>query len=258
MSKELKINLNSQREILQEGAQKNFDVGNNSSLPTGRIKKEFFLPELKIDSSIDSLQNGFPNVQTVVNKINKYIENIADDYFFLGLHLISLHSLLKESKLTTEQIKSWYVENINMPYSSAMQCRKVAEVYELNPELITRYTASGAYLLSTCRTPEEREEIWQEARGEKNAPSIRQLRETLKHVREKKLLEENGSKLKIDKEDTVAKYRMSPEKIKDSLQAVNAYFERFADCANQEEKLKLRQILISSVKQLLKGMREKA
>ena len=259
MSKELKINLNSQREILQEGAQKNLDVSNNSSLPTGRIKKEFFLPELKIDSSLDSLQKGFPKVQTVVNKINKYIENIADDYFLLGLHLISLHSLLKESKLATEQIKSWYAENINMPYSSAMQCRKVAEVYELNPELITRYTASGAYLLSTCRTPEEREEIWQEARGEKNAPSIRQLRETLKHVREKKLLEENGPpKLKTGKEDSVGKYRMSPEKIKDSLQAVNAYFERFADCANQEEQLELRQILISSVKQLLKGMREKA
>ena len=146
----------------------------------------------------------------MVNRINKYIENIADDYFLLGLHLISLHSLLRESKLATEQIKSWYAENINMPYSSAMQCRKVAEVYELNPELITRYTASGAYLLSTCRTPEEREEIWQEARGEKNAPSIRELRETLKRVREKKLLEQNGSsKLKTDREDSVGEYKMS-------------------------------------------------
>ena len=258
MNKELKINLNSQRDIQQEGAQKNSATRDSSSIAVGRIKKEFFLPELNIDSAQESLQKGYPQVRTVVNRINKYIENIADDYFLLGLHLISLHSLLKESKLATEQIKSWYADNINMPYSSAMQCRKVAEVYELNPELITRYTASGAYLLSTCRTPEEREEIWQEARGEKNAPSIRQLRETLKHVREKKLLEENGSKLKIDKEDTVAKYRMSPEKIKDSLQAVNAYFERFADCANLEEQLELRQILISSVKQLLKGIREKA
>ncbi len=259
MSKELKINLNSQREILQEGSQKNFDVSDSSSLPTGRIKKEFFLPELNIDSAQDYLQKGFPNVQTVVNKINKYIENIADDYFLLGLHLISLHSLLRESKLTTEQIKSWYVENINMPYSSAMQCRKVAEVYELNPELITRYTASGAYLLSTCRTPEEREEIWQEARGEKNAPSIRELRETLKIVREKKLLEQNKSpKLETGKEDSVVKYRMSPEKIKDSLQTVTGYFERFADCENPEAQLELRQILISSVKQLLKGLREKA
>ena len=58
-------------------------------------------------------------------------------------------------------------------------------------------------------------------------------------------------------QNSVGKYRMSPEKIKDSLQAVNAYFERFADCANQEEKLEVREILISSVKQFLKGLREK-
>ena len=144
MNKELKINLNSQREIQQEGAQKIYATRDSSSLPIGGIKKEFFLPELNIDSAHESLQKGYPQVQTVVNRINKYIENIADDYFLLGLHLISLHSLLRESKLTTEQIKSWYAENINMPYSSAMQCRKVAEVYESNPELINRYTASGA------------------------------------------------------------------------------------------------------------------
>ena len=259
MSKELKINLNSQREILQEGAQKNFDVRNNSSLRTGRIKKEFFLPELKIDSSLDSLQKGFPKVQTVVNKINKYIENIADDYFLLGLHLISLHSLLRESKLTTEQIKSWYAENINMPYSSAMQCRKVAEVYESNPELITRYTASGAYLLSTCRTPKEREEIWQEARGEKNAPSIRELRETLKRVRERKLLEQNvSSKIKTGRKDSEEAYLMSPEKIKESLQTLSGYFESFTECDNPDDQLVMREILISSLKQLLKGLQEKA
>ena len=259
MNKELKINLNSQREIQQEGAQKNYATRNSSSLSSGRIKKEFFLPELNIDSAQESLQKGYPQVQTVVNRINKYIENIADDYFLLGLHLISLHSLLRESKLTTEQIKSWYAENINMPYSSAMQCRKVAEVYESNPELITSYTASGAYLLSTCSTPEEREKIWQEARGEKNAPSIRELRETLKRVRERKLLEQNGSsKLKTGIEDSVGAYRMSPEKIKESLQTVTGYFERFADCENPEEQLVMREILISFVKQLLKGLKEKA
>ena len=258
MNKELKINLNSQREIQQEGAQKNYATRVSSSLPIGRIKKEFFLPELNIDSAQESLQKGYPQVLTVVNRINKYIENIADDYFLLGLHLISLHALLRESELTTEQIKSWYAENINMPYSSAMQCRKVAEVYESNPEMITRYTASGAYLLSTCSTPEEREEIWQKAKGEKNAPSIRELRETLKRVRERKLLEQNGSsKLKTGRKNSVGTYRMSPEKIRESLQTLTGYFERFADCANQEEQLELRKILISSVKQLLKGLREK-
>ena len=215
MNKELKINLNSQREIQQEGTRKNYADRDSTSLSIGRIKKEFFLPELNIDSVQEFLQEGFPRVKTVVNRINKYIDNIADDYFLLGLHLISLHSLLRESKLTTEQIKSWYAENINMPYSSAMQCRKVAEVYESNPEMITRYTASGAYLLSTFRTPEEREEIWQEARGEKNVPSIRELRETLKRVLERKLLKQNGSsKLKTGSEDSVGAYIMSPEKIK--------------------------------------------
>ena len=259
MNKELKINLNSQREIQQEGALKNHATRDSSSLPIGRIKKEFFLPELNIDSAQESLQKGYPQVLTVVNKINKYIENIADDYFLLGLHLISLHSLLRESELTTEQIKSWYAENINMPYSSAMQCRKVAEVYESDPEMITRYTASGAYLLSTCSTPEEREEIWQEARGEKNSPSIRELRETLKRVRERKLLEQNGSsKLKTSKEVSVGTYRMSTEKIKESFQTVNGYFESFTNCENPEEQLVMREILISSVKQLLKGLKEKA
>ena len=44
MNKELKINLNSQREIKQEGAQKNYATRDSSALPIGRIKKEFFLP----------------------------------------------------------------------------------------------------------------------------------------------------------------------------------------------------------------------
>ncbi len=257
MNKKLKINLNSQREIQQEGFNKNYLTRDGSSLPIGRIKKEFFIPKLNIDSAKESLQKGYPKVQTVVNKINKYIENIADDYFLLGLHLISLHSLLRESKLTIEQIKSWYAENINMPYSSAMQCRKVAQVYEQNPELISRYTASGAYLLSNCRTHEEREEIWHQARGEKNAPSIKELRKTLKLVRERNLLEQNGSsKIKKGKDYSLRTYRMTPDKLKDSLQTVTDYFERFAGSENPEEELKMREILISSVKQFLKGLRE--
>ncbi len=247
MTNELKINLNSQRAIKQEGSQKNFTIPESSPLPVGRIQKEFFVPELNIDSAQESLQKGFPQVQNVVSRINKFIENIADDYFLLGLHLISLHSLLKESKLTTEQVKSWYTENINMPYSSAMQCRKVAEVYSSNPELITRYTASGAYLLSTCKTPEEREEIWQEAKGEKTAPSIRELRETLKRVRERKALEQTETdQLKAATQDSVGKYIMSPAGIRESLQTITVYFERFENNENPEEQLVLREILVGS------------
>ena len=51
---------------------------------------------------------------------------------------------------------------------------------------------------------------------------------------------------------------MSPEKIKESLQTVTGYFERFADCENPEEQLGMREILISTVNQLLKGLKEKA
>ena len=52
-------------------------------------------------------------------------------------------------------------------------------------------------------------------------------------------------------------FRMSPKKIKESLQTVTDYFERFADCENPEEQLVMREILISSVKKLLKGLKEK-
>ena len=53
-------------------------------------------------------------------------------------------------------------------------------------------------------------------------------------------------------------YRMSPEKIKESLQTVTGHFERFADSENPEEQLVIHEILISSVKQLLKELKEKA
>jgi hypothetical protein len=78
-------------------------------------------------------------------------------------------------------------------------------------------------------------------------------------VRERELLEQNGSsKLKTSREDSVGTYRMSSEKIKESLQTVTGYFERFSNCDNPEEQLMIREVLISSVKQLLKGLKEKA
>jgi len=42
------------------------------------------------------------------------------------------------------------------------------------------------------------------------------------------------------------------------LQTVTGYFERFADCENPEKQHVMREILISSVKQLLKELKEKA
>ena len=257
MSKALKINLGSQREIQQEGVQQNISAAENTPLPVGRLQTNFFLPELNLDAAENSAQKSSPPVQKVVSSINKFIENIADDYFLLGLHLISLHSLLKESKLTTEQIKSWYAENINMPYSSAMQCRKVAEVYSANPELIGRYTATGAYLLSSCKTPEEREEIWQEARGEKSAPSIRELRETLKRVRERQALEHpEDDEIKAEMAAAGEKYRMSPNKIRESLQIISIYCDNFAACDKIEEQIEMRKILLDSVRTFLRDLEE--
>ena len=257
MVKPLKINLNTQREILQEGAQKSISTSAGPPLRVGRMKTDFFLPELNLGAVKDALKKSSPQVQKVVSRINKFIENIADDYFLLGLHLLSLHSLLKESKLTTEQIKSWYAENINMPYSSAMQCRKVAEVYSANPELIGRYTASGAYLLSSCKTPEEREEIWQEARGEKTAPSIRDLRETLKHARERQALErQTAEREKTEKEELGEKYRMMPAKIRESLLTISLYCDSFVACEKPLEQAKMRKVLLDSLRIFLKEMEE--
>ena len=259
MSKGLKINLLSQREIRREGTNKNVSIPPIPSFPVGRIQTLFFLPELKIDPKEDSPQKSSPPVQNIITRINKFIENIADDYFLLGLHLISLHSLLRESKLTTEQIKSWYAENINMPYSSAMQCRKVAEVYSESPELIGRYTASGAYLLSSCKTPEEREEIWQEARGEKSNPSIRELRETLKSVRDKQLLEQvEVEELAIQKGSYAEKYKMSPDKIMESIQSITTYCDNFVACKIIKEQAEMREKLLKSVRLLLKKLEQKS
>ena len=257
MSKALKIILNSQREIQQEGAQNPKSISESSTLPVGQIKTDFFLPELNLDTVENSTKESSLQVQKVVSRINKFIENIADDYFLLGLHLISLHSLLKDSKLNTEQIRFWYAENINMPYSSAMQCRKVADVYSANPELIGRYTASGAYLLSSCKTPEEREEIWEEARGEKSAPSIRELRETLKRVRERWTLEQQKLEdVNNNRENSVNNFRMTPDTIHESLQTISHYCDSFVACENPMEQAKMREILLESLGILLKNLEE--
>ena len=92
MSKALKIILNSQREIQQEGALNPESISESSTLPVGQIKTDFFLPELNLDTVENSTNNSSLQVQKVVSRINKFIENIADDYSLLGLHLISLQS----------------------------------------------------------------------------------------------------------------------------------------------------------------------
>ncbi len=250
MARALKLNLPSQTEIHQEGNPNQFTP---APMEVGHPQMEFFIPELQLDGI--PLEEGSPRVQQVVNRINQYIENIADDYFLLGLHLIALHRLLKESGLTTEQVKLWYAENINMPYSSAMQCRKVAEVYEDRPELIGRYTASGAYLLTTCASHEERETVWQQARGDKEAPSVRDLRITLREFKEQQLLpgvEEEAEAVAAP----VPQYRMNTQQIHESLQHLTRYCEQLSASTDELEQLEIRQALLEAVQRLLEQMQE--
>ena len=144
-----------------------------------------------------------------------------------------------------------------MPYSSAMQCRKVASVYSENPRLIERYTASGAYLLSSCKNDDEREAIWLEARGEKPSPSIGELRETLKlfRERERSFLDSNSSKKRA--KSTSEKFKISPMKIKKSLSSISTYCESFVACINKEEQNNMRIILADNIRLLLKKMEQK-
>jgi hypothetical protein len=51
---------------------------------------------------------------------------------------------------------------------------------------------------------------------------------------------------------------MSPAGIRESLQTITVYFERFENNENPEEQLVLREILVGSVQQFLKGLQEKA
>ena len=258
MSKAFKINLGSQREIKREGSKEKVSFTENLEIPIGRIGTHFFLPELDLDSAEASAKKITAPVRRVVSRINKFIENIADDYFLLGLHLISLHVLLRESKLSTEQIKTWYAENINMPYSSAMQCRKVAEVYSDDPELIARYTATGAYLLSSCKTADEREKIWQEARGEKISPSIRELRETLKVFRENKEIKKYRHDA-LEKESDTDKeiFLMSPNEIRISLGLILDCCDNLSSCEKVEDKTKIYETLLKSVRTLLNNLEKK-
>ncbi|MEE2716545.1 MAG: hypothetical protein VX610_03875 [SAR324 cluster bacterium] len=251
MARALKLNLPSQTEIRQEG---NPEPTRSVPVVVGRAQMEFFIPELQLDGV--PLEEGSPRVQQVVHKINQYIENIADDYFLLGLHLIALHRLLKDSGLTTDQVKLWYTENVNMPYSSAMQCRKVAEVYEDQPGLIGRYTASGAYLLTTCADHEEREAIWQQAKGDKDAPSVRDLRVALREFKEQQLLPGMEEDADVAVAVSVPQYRMGTQQIHESLQHLSRYCEQLSISTDESEQLEMRQALLEAVQRLLEQMQE--
>ncbi len=195
MAKQLDVTFTPQSQIQVEHLSQK-----SKGVPVGSREPRFNLPDLP-DLTETKLDGDHPQALQMVTRINRFIENIADDYFLLGLHLIVLHKMLKGSQMTTAQIKAWYLDKINMPYSSAMQCKKVAEVYEDSPNLIERYGASGAYLLTTLNSHEEREKVWIQACGEKATASIASLRQELKHWHQKQILPCSEQAPILDKKD---------------------------------------------------------
>ncbi len=247
MAKALNFELPNQSKIRQEGNVK----GGKGPVSVGKRAVDFYLPQYAPELSQEVVQQNTSQAQHIVDKINQYIENMADDYFLLGLHLIALHKLLKQSRLSTDQVKAWYTENINMPYSSAMQCKKVAEVYAEHPELINRYTASGAYLLTSIPTTEEREALWQEAKGDKPSASVRDLREVLKRRRENQIQAEPEVL-----PPTVLTFRMPETEIHESFVGLIQQVEHLMECEDLEERTQLRKHLIQASRELIRRMEE--
>lgn len=244
MARTLDFDLNSQSKISQEGTLPE----TKKAIPVGQRAIDFSVPDYGSDLRDDIAAQNTPQAQKMVDKINQYIENIADDYFLLGVHLIALHRLLKQSKIGTEQIKTWYAENINMPYSSAMQCKKVAEVYADNPELINRYTASGAYLLSSYKNHEERESIWIEACQGKATASIRNLRSALKKRQE---LERSS---RIEDKAEVLQYKMAESEIYAGFVQLSEEARRLQECENPMHCVAQRKQLIEMTRDLIRQM----
>lgn len=241
------FDLLSQSDIKQEG----FVETKDATLTVGHHNVDFSIPQIDEAMETEVIEQNSPSAQKIVETINQFIENIADDYFLLGVNLSALHKLLKQSKLDTEQIKSWYAENINMPYSSAMQCKKVAEVYAESPELINRYTATGAYLLSSFNSPSERETIWQEACGPQERASIRDLRKVLKQRRDAEVLQVEDSR-----EGTDRGYKMPESEIHEALGQLLQEAEALKNSEHEEDRKSQRKLLTKAIKSLLQRMNE--
>lgn len=246
MARSLDFNLLSQKEIKQEGTA----TKKKRKLMVGQRRIDFSIPEFSLALNSDGTPKDATQSGKIIEKINKYIENIADDYFLLGVHLSALHKLLKQSKLNIEQIKSWYAENINMPYSSAMQCKKIAEVYADDPELINRYSASGAYLLSSFKTPEEREEIWKEACGDQETASIRDLRQVIKQRREKQI------PAIVEPPNIQIEYKMSSVEIHEAFNNLMKDVKTLLESKKTEDRYSQRKQLIQAMRKLITRMDE--
>ena len=123
--------------------------------------------------------------------------------------------------------------------------------------MIGRYTASGAYLLSSCKTAEEREEIWQKAKGDKSNASIRDIREALKMARSKNLFEKpETGQIKKEKNGMSLENLISPREIRESLDTVVLNSENFLTCKKSKDRAEMRKILLDSVKKFMDYLEE--
>ncbi|MBF0280008.1 MAG: hypothetical protein HQM13_19580 [SAR324 cluster bacterium] len=245
MARTLNFDLNSQSKIGQEGV----SPQQKPPMLVGQRQIDFSIPYYDPGLSQEIVSQNTPQAQQIIDRINQYIENISDDYLLLGAHLIALHQLLKQSRLSTDQIKTWYAENVNMPYSSAMQCKKVALVYADQPELINRYTASGAYLLSSFKSHEEREIVWKEACGSKSTASIRELRAVLKKRNEMEQSEISESK------SSTRQFKMGENEIHEAFVKLSEEAKKLRYSTDPERQSQ-REQLIQATRDLLREMTE--
>ena len=74
----------------------------------------------------------------------------------------------------------------------------------------------------------------------------------------KKALEQfEDEELKTGNEISVERYRMSPIKIRESIQSISVYCDNFVACEKTEEQAEMRELLLNSVRVLLKKLEQK-
>ena len=111
-------------------------------------------------------------------------------------------------------------------------------------------------MLTTCADHEEREAIWQQAKGDKDAPSVRDLRVALREFKEQQLLPGMEEDADVAVAVSVPQYRMGTQQIHESLQHLSRYCEQLSISTDESEQLEMRQALLEAVQRLLEQMQE--
>ena len=113
--------------------------------------------------------------------------------------------------------------------------------------MINRYTASGAYLLSSYKSHEERETIWQEACGKKTTASIRELRAVLKKRQERDPLSTATA------QQSAPHYQMAEIEIHEAFIKLSQEAKKLR-YSSEPQRLEQRRRLIRATRELLRQM----